>query len=266
MKKVLLSFVFTALACIGLTLCAQASDFTADTEGKYTITIPGKTAGKDYTLVIVAGDYTDKEAPEISEKNIIYIDQVKADETGTVSFTALIPMTESVGTIYIGGDDTPVTEGILMTESGFGYIAGRIISYSGNQTTVVIPKEFDSVAPGTFEEADCVQNIIVQNADIEFDLGAFAEGTKVFLSPLASIGDNDTTFMLLGDFNNNKTVDCNDYKEMIESFAVSGTLESTDNTVSFDFDFDGRVTLRDMSVLLQIIGGKITDYKDALVK
>ena len=265
MKKLFVSLLLAMTVFTVLPIAANASDFVADENGRYTVEITGKTPGESYVIVVVAGDYTGKELPELSEENIIYINQVIADADGKISFTEFIPMTDSVGTVLIGSDDTPDTAGILMTESGFGYIAGRLISYSGNETTVTVPENITSIDAETFGEE--TERIIFQSTEnIEISVNAFAAGTKLFLSPLANdikqfAAENGYAYSVIGDFDGNSTTDFNDYKAVIRSYAKSENLQGEDLDIIMDLDSDGSITLNDASILLKYIGGKIADLR-----
>ena len=268
MIKRIVSIFLALIISASFVFAASAEDFKLSDDNTYTITVNGKTPGRDYTIVVVAGDYTGKEMPEISEENIIYIDQVTADSNGVVSFTGFIPMTESVGTVYIGGDDTPSEEGILATESGFGYIAGRLISYSGDNETVVIPDNITSVDAEAFDNADNVKNAIIKTGSTLLSDNAFAAGTKLFISPLAISAkeyalNNGLSYAYLGDISGDDKVDINDYKQLLGISASGEEITDTDLSIILDLDFNGDVNFRDLSVLLQFIGNKIGDYYEA---
>ena len=240
-------------------------DFIADSNGAYTVEIPGKTAGKEYSIVVVAGDYSGKDAPVPDENNIIYINQVTADENGKILFEDFIPLTDSVGTIYIGGDDEPSNEGLLMAESGFGYVAGRLISYSGNESVVTIPEQFTEISEGAFQNSTGVEKVIIKNGEINLFANAFNQGIKLFLSPIAESAksyaiENGYSYALLGDYNGDNVVNNIDLNSSILGYAKNTTPETTDFSIIFDLDFNGSVNMRDASILLKYLGGKIADF------
>lgn len=270
MKRIFLSVLFSILLCTVISAAASAKDYTANTDNTYTVEITGKTPGQYYSIVVVAGDYTDKTTPEFSESNIIYIDQVTADDDGVVSFTAFIPMTDSVGTIYIGGDDDPTTEGVLMTDSGLGYdVAGKLISYTGNEETLIIPENITSIGTGVIDENDSVKNVVFKNgAEIVFADNAFANGTKLFFSPLATAAKeyaiaNNLTYAFLGDSTGDNAVNVDDYIKLLSIFAGVEEITQVDFNIILDLDFNNDVNFRDLSVLLQFVGDKINDYYEA---
>lgn len=274
MKKRIISLMLALVMCTGLIAAASAQDFHADNDtGAYTIEITGKTPGKDYTILVVAGDYSGKDMPEITEDSIIYINQTTADANGTVSFTDFIPMTESIGTVYIGGDDEPSTEGVLMNETGFGYIAGRIISYSGNETTIIIPEEFTEIESGVFESGSGVQKVVIKNGKATLAADSFSKNILLFLSPIADeakafAAANGYSYKILGDYNDNGTVDMYDYTSFITGVAQGNTVTDTDSTMKIilDLDSNGKVNIRDASILLRFLAGKISDYYEAFTE
>lgn len=265
MKKRILALILSVTLLTGLSATVMATDFTADENNAYTVEITGKTAGKEYVIIVVAGDYTGKEMPELSEENIIYINQVTADENGTISFTDFIPMTGSVGTVYIGGDTEASEEGVLMTDSGFGYIAGRLISYSGTDSTVTIPENFESIDAGAFENS--TERVIIPNDTISINAKAFTENTTLFLSPISDTVKqfaiyNGYAYSVIGDYDGDKTVDFDDYKAVLYLFAKGGSVRENDLDIILDFDLDGSVTLNDASVLLKFLAESIMNPND----
>ncbi|MBR5308347.1 MAG: hypothetical protein IKU43_06225 [Clostridia bacterium] len=268
MIKRLISASVAALLICSSCFCANAADYTAKEDGSYTVEIEGRTPGKEYVIVVVAGDYTEKEMPELSEDNIIYINQVTADENGVVSFSDFIPMTESVGTVYIGGDDTPTEAGILATDSGFGFVAGRLVSYSGNDETVVITEEFTSVDDGAFDKASETKKVIIRSKDVNLKANAFSKDMKLFFSPLVKDAkeyavENGYSAAVIGDYDGDFTVDAKDVSYMLGSFAKGNTLTTDDWDIVFDIDSNGKVDLGDASILVRFLSGKIADFYEA---
>ena len=261
MRKII-SFLFVAAILCTATFTAYAKDFNASQDGTYTVEISGKTPNAEYIIIVIAGDYTEKERPEISEDNIIYINQVKADSNGNISFKDFIPLTDSVGTVYITGDDE--NAGRLMTDDGFGYIAGRLISYSGKDTTVTVPEDITSIDAEAFGEN--TERVVFADASENMTIAAnaFAEGTKLFLSPLSEnikqyAIDNGYAYSVIGDYNGDKAVNTDDYKAVLNSYAKGGKTSGDDLDIILDLDLDGKITLNDAAVLLKYLGGIISD-------
>lgn len=264
MIKRLLSVLVAGCILTSAVFVCYAEDFEADSEGKYTIEYMVDSPNTEYTIVVVAGDYTGKDAPEISEENIIYIDQTTSDGDGKITFSGFIPMTGSVGTVFIGGVKAPENAGLLMTESGFGYVSERLISYSGNSETVTLPSNFTSVEGGAFAHSENTKNVIIANSAISLAQSVFAEGIKLFFSPVADAVrqyavNAGFAYRILGDFDGDNDTDMADMRGILGYFA-NKTEQPSDFPIYFDLDMDGNVTLHDVSVLLRYLGGVLSDY------
>lgn len=265
MKKIFLLTIFSVALLLCSVFTASAEDFTENTDGSYTVEITGKTPGKAYSIIVVAGDYTSKAMPEINQDNIIYINQTTADENGVVLFSDFIPMTDSVGTIYIGGDTLPSNEGTLMNDNGMLYAAGRLLRYSGNDVVVTIPEHIDEIAEGAFDDAQNVQKVIIKNGSVAIYDNTFNKGIKLFLSPVATgaiqyASQNGYSYGILGDYNGDNKVDSNDLTASLLGYATGTQNPTVDYSIIFDLDFNGSVNMRDASILLKYLGGKIVDF------
>ncbi len=263
MKK-LVSVLLAAVAAMTLAIGCSAEDFAADEDGKYTVAFHGE-PDTEYALVVIAGDYTYENAvlPTISSENIIYINQVRSDEAGDVSFTDFIPMTGSVGTVLIGGGAAPSVEGITMTESGYGYIGSRLISYSGTETEVTVDPEFTEIADLAFANSDAEVIRLPATLTAISDT-AFADTAKLFFSPLATVAktfaeENEFEYGIYGDVNDDKTVNGQDVYDGANDFAI-GVQNVGNLKYTFDVDFDGSVSLRDLSIILKFVAGAILDF------
>lgn len=105
MKKflsMLLVVSIVALSAMG----AFAADYTPDDNGRYTVTVDGLTAGEMYGMVAIKGT----QASQITEANIVYIDQATADSEGKITFTSFgtmgaAPDSEDFveATVFVGG-------------------------------------------------------------------------------------------------------------------------------------------------------------------
>ncbi|MBR3995638.1 MAG: hypothetical protein IKI97_10205 [Clostridia bacterium] len=268
MKKISLMAIFSIALLMCTVYTASAEDFSENSDGSYTVEITGKTPGKSYSIIVVSGDYTNKDMPEINEDNIIYINQTTADENGVVLFSDFIPMTDSVGTIYIGGDTLPSNEGILMNDNGMLYAAGRLLKYSGNDTVVTLPEHIDEIAEGAFKDAQNVEKVIIKNGSVTIFENAFNKGVKLFFSPVAQgaiqyAAQNGYSYGILGDYNGDSTVDGNDLTASLLGYATGARNQTSDYSIIFDLDFNGSVNMRDASILLKYLGGKISDYYKA---
>ncbi len=78
------------------------------TTGEYTFTYSEAKAGKTYVVYVLAGLYTETEAPTITDSNVLYYNTAKADADGmfTLSF---VPSMYTDSTLFLAGDgmDTP---------------------------------------------------------------------------------------------------------------------------------------------------------------
>ena len=271
MKKLPYICVFSViLVALGLFSTGFAADYTADENGKYNIEITGLYPENDYAIVIIAGDYTEKELPEINEDNIIYINQAETDAKGTLKFEDFIPMTESVGTVLISGEREPVKEGLLLNDDGFGYIAGRLISYTpkGDGDEVIVPSKFTEIAEYAFTTAKSVKNIFLPSTITRIAVNAFEKGTSLFMSPKTDgeikdyVADGVFTY-IMGDYNGDKTVNKDDFDGILTHFAME---KGTENEIGpsfkkyFDLNFDGKVTLLDAAFLMYYLCGTISDF------
>lgn len=266
MKKRITSLLLSFVLALSLGGVCYAADFEADSEGRYTFEYTAQSPDTDYIMIVVAGDYTEKDAPEISADNVIYINQVTSDADGKISFSDFIPLTGSVGTVFVSSENIPENAGRLITDSGFGYVAGRLISYSGNRETVTIPSEFTSVESGAFAHSESTKNVIIANSAITLARNAFAVGIKLFFSPVANAikqyaADAGYAYRVLGDFDGDGETNMEDMTGILGYFA-NKTEQPSDFSIYFDLDMDGSVTLRDVSTLLKYLGGIISDFFD----
>ncbi len=265
MKKIITSFLFAALLMLLPAFLANAAEYTADSDGKYTVEIETGIPNTEFAIVVVAGDYTGKSMPELSSDNIIYMNQVKSDSDGTINFEDSIPLTGSVGTVFISGDTAPDNDGVLMTESGLGYIAGTLISYTGDSEELFVPSDFTSLGDGVLDNAPSVKRVFLHSAVVAISDSAFGAGIKLFLSPKVTDSikqyaiDNGLTYHVLGDYNDDKAVDGEDMKGILSHYAED-KAPATDFEYYFDLNFDGKVNLLDASVLLRYLGGIIGDF------
>ena len=224
----------------------------------------------EYAIVIIAGDYTEKEIPEINEDNIIYLNQAKSDAEGTLKFEDFIPMTESVGTVLISGEEKPVKEGLLLNADGFGYIAERLISYTpmGDEDEVTVPSKFTEIAEYAFTTAKSIKNIFLPSTIIRIASNAFEKGTSLFMSPNINdeiknyTADSVSTY-IMGDYDGDKMVKKDDFDGILMHFAIEkGTQSDIRPSFKkyFDLNFDGKVTLFDAAVLMYYLCGTINDF------
>ncbi len=265
MRKRILALLFSAAVFLSVLPLCSAADFSADSEGKYTIEYITESPNTEYMIVVVAGDYTDKNAPEISEDNIIYINQAVSDENGKITLSDFIPLTDSVGTVFISGAEQPENAGLLMTDSGLGFVAGRIISYSADSETVFIPSDITVIEDGVVIDAE---NVILPSGNFSASANAFLAGTKLFFSPVAKEAKqyaiaNGYAYRVFGDYDGDSNVDMDDMTGILTHFAKNAD-EEEDFLIYFDLDLSGSVTLRDAAILLEFLGGKIADFSDDL--
>lgn len=265
MKKYTLLLLLTIIFSVFPTMSTAADDFYCNSDGKYTVEIETGTPNTEFAIVVVAGDYAEASMPELTAENIIYMNQMTSDSDGTIVFEEFIPMTGSVGTIFISGKTAPENSGLLMTESGLGYIAGRLISYSGSSEELVISGDITSVDDGVLDSKSGVLRVFIPPSVEYISQNAIACGIKLFLSPKVSSDiiqyavDNGFAHYLLGDYNNDMTVDDADMRGILSHFASEKEADESFADY-FDLNFDGNVNLLDASVLLKYLGGVISDF------
>ena len=109
--------VFAGMIACTAAFCLSAlatETVTADENGAYTVKYSG-TAGNYYSIVVVSGEHD--VVPTISDEyvNIIYINQVTADNNGIASFENFKTKENVDGTVFIGRSnlDDPVLYGYL---------------------------------------------------------------------------------------------------------------------------------------------------------
>ena len=125
--KRLLIFFCTILLC-GLTSATDINGTVTCDGEKYTASYTGAEAGSQYVLLVVEGtpdDYT------VSQDSILYIDQVAADDNGTVTFSGFIPMSIADSVVLLGGyfpDGSPKVLGTIQSQYTLGDVNddGRI--------------------------------------------------------------------------------------------------------------------------------------------
>lgn len=104
MKKIIMLLTVAAMLATSV-IGVSAVDYTADEDGKYTgVAYSGLTANEYYGVVVVKG--TENATIDFNNKdNILYIDQVTADETGAITIPAFMTKGDELveGTIFIGG-------------------------------------------------------------------------------------------------------------------------------------------------------------------
>lgn len=269
MKKLLNILIFTLFSILLLTASSFALDYHSDEEGKYKVEIGFLEPETEYSIIIVAGDYTLKYTPEVTEENLIYINQAKSDADGYICFEDFIPLTESVGTVYISGSEALSQNGVLMNENGFGFIAGRIISYTARdeKDRIAVPYGFEEIDSGVFDSTN-IKNVFIPSSIKKIANLAFKQGTRILFSPKANaditdyIQDGVKTFTA-GDYNADGIVNKKDFDSVLLHFAKGITFDEegqVDFNVYFDLNFDGTVTLLDVQILLYYLVGSITDF------
>ena len=105
MKKILSMLVVVSIVVLSA-MGAFAADYLPDDNGRYTVVVDGLQAGEMYGMVAIKGT----QASQITEANIVYIDQATADSNGTISFTSFgtmgaAPDSEDFveATVFVGG-------------------------------------------------------------------------------------------------------------------------------------------------------------------
>jgi len=105
MKKILSMLVVVSIVALSA-MGAFAADYLPDDNGRYTVVVENLQPGEMYGMVAIKGT----QASQITEANIVYIDQATADSEGKISFTSFgtmgaAPDAEDFveATVFVGG-------------------------------------------------------------------------------------------------------------------------------------------------------------------
>ena len=245
-----------ALAIVLSVFPANASDYYPDKTGKYTVTYTSGTPGKYYSLVIVEGNYLEAEAPEFTEDNIIYIDQVTADANGYAEFASFSPMRGVDGTAYLGGTtpESPILLGLVSAKAPeFVYgDDGVVIEYNGLAKDVVVPEGVKKIKDASVFEGMDITSIRMPVSIEEVLVGL--EGVRQYYSAKSGLVFDATLlgeqYFIIGDLNNDGNVDAADLRLFLQNRAKG---ETPADEIQYDYDGDGNTSLKDASDIMKDI-------------
>lgn len=173
------------------------------------------------------------------------------------------PNDENYAYTFIGWNENLLSDGSIEYVAEYNktplrdYIIedGKLTLYCGSGAIAEIPEEATSISSGAFSTASTLTAIKLPNSITSIEAGAF-NGTNatVYLEENATLKGvfssiGFTRYRFYNDINDDKTVNVDDLKELCKSFAkgISGTLD----VIVADFDNNGSVTLKDLSMLLK---------------
>lgn len=256
-----ISCAVMAILMAMLTVCASATItiYEPDAQtGMFTITYTAGTAGEFYSLVIVEGDYTATSMPAITESNIIYIDQVTADENGMVEFNSFAPSRNLDGTVYLGGSN--LEEPILLGKLVFPYTEfvfdsnNVVVQYNGDGGDVILPDGTTSIQEAAFTGKGVTSIKAPSTVTRVFEV---IEGVEYYYAPDTTLDFSSvtlgTTYFIIGDFDNDGSVTAEDLQAFLASKAGSKTIST--NTLQGDVDMDGVTGLKDIFALMRKLLG-----------
>lgn len=162
-------------------------------------------------------------------------------------------------------DRTPLLsyEEVYAENNEFVVTDGKIVEYNGEGGDVTLPGNATSVGTGVFDEATV--SALIPTAITEIEEGAFAAGTKLYVSPKVSVTliaawkalGYETIYY--GDVNSDGKVDAADFSLMMRSMAGDGTASMTDDAKVTDIKFDGKFGLKDLSHFAKYFAGAAID-------
>lgn len=252
-KRLVCMALCMVLVCVAvMNIAVNAEDFVS-ADWSFDVSYAGN-PGEFYSLVAIEGDYMLTDMPEVTEQNVIYIDQVTADENGYAHFETFIPMRESVGTLYLGGSDldAPVLLGrITDKEMEFVYDENRVIvKYNGEGGKVVLPEGTKGIYDASVFDGYNVTELVYPSTAL--GVARMLTGIKSYYHPRAEVDFSQVTLgdgvYIIGDLNNNGKVDYLDLRNFLKN-RTSGKKYPADSTQS-DINIDGNTDLKDASDML----------------
>ncbi len=255
MKKIIMLLTVAAMLATSV-IGVSAVDYTADAEGKYTgVTHSGLTANEYYGVVVVKG--TTATTVDFSNlDNILYIDQVTADENGAITIPAFMTKGDELleGTIFIGGEGLPTATNIgylklAQVDPETFVISGTVTGYAGTTLPVV------KVTDGTNEYTATY----TEGAAFTVEVPVLAEGaytlTATKTSHLSYTKQNITEeatvnpVVKAGDIDLDGKANVFDIGVIVVNYnAESGV--SQNYSEAYDLDEDGKVNVFDIGVVV----------------
>lgn len=259
MKKIIMLLTVAAMLATSV-IGVSAVDYTADKDGKYTgVTHSGLTANEYYGVVVVKG--TENATIDFNNKdNILYIDQVTADNTGAITIPAFMTKgTDLVeGTIFIGGAGLNGATNIgylklaQSSEPEKFIISGTVSGYAG--TTLPTVTVTDGTTPvtatvnsdGTFS----VEVPVLESGayTLTATKAAHLKYTRNAISAEATVNP----VVKAGNMNGDNIADVSDMALIVDNYgALAG---ATGYTAAYDANEDGIMDVSDMALVVDNYG------------
>lgn len=274
MKKILSMLVVVSIVALSA-MGAFAADYLPDDNGRYTVEVTGLQAGEMYGMVAIKGT----QASQITEANIVYIDQATADADGKISFT-------SFGTMGAAPDDEDFVEATVFV-GGAGYTSATAVGTLKAAKVEEPPVDEKVVVSGKITDASYVNPVVVtaKNSDGETIATAETDGEGNYSFEVEKNAAFDLTFSkqyyctftytgitatdavsiptvdmakYAGDVNETFEVNAYDLGELLADFnktVAAGTLTKGDPS---DINSTDEVNAYDLGILLAAFNAKNT--------
>ena len=201
------------------------------------------------------------------EKALSFKKEAPDASTGIVGYKSglLVCALENGKSVSRYADRTPLLsyEEAYSENNEFVVTDGKIVEYNGEGGDVTLPGNATSVGTGVFDVATV--SALVPTAITEIEEGAFAAGTKFYVSPKVSVTLISTwkasgyAIVFYGDVNEDGNVDKTDFNLMMRNMAGDAAATITSDAKITDIKFDGKFSLKDLSHFAKYFAGAAID-------
>ena len=193
MKKILSMLVVVSIVVLSAMGAFAATDFTPDDNGRYTVVVDGLQAGEMYGMVAIKGT----QASQITEANIVYIDQATADSEGKITFT-------SFGTMGATPDSEDFVEATVFV-GGAGLssatVVGTLKAAEADEPVIPDEPEVPAGVPGDIDASGaCDDNdaiYLLMYALVGEDMYPIPAGFNADVDNNGMVDDNDAIYLLM---------------------------------------------------------------------